>query len=111
MAEAEIYRQPKSLQDFVDTIEMVEINGSQILQTTIPCIKKYKQRLLGEDLSNMVKNPMKFQSQSINDILVESLVELCKVKPVGIDAVQWLGEYLLANNPNKPIVEDPIDVE
>ena len=46
-------------------------------------------------------------SESINDVLVKGLVELCKVKPVGLDAVEWLGHYLLHNNPNKPKVIDP----
>ncbi len=40
-----------------------------------------------------------------NSVLVDGLVELCKVKPVGIDAVKWLGEWLLQNNPNKPRVD------
>ena len=43
-------------------------------------------------------------TESIYELLVTGLVELCKVKPVGIDAVQWLGEWLLANNPRQPRV-------
>lgn len=45
----------------------------------------------------------------MHDLLVTGLVALCKAKPVGLDAVQWLGEWLLANNPNKPRVDDPDD--
>ena len=37
---------------------------------------------------------------TMNKVLVDGLVELCKVKPSGLDAVQWLGEWLLRNNPN-----------
>ncbi len=48
-------------------------------------------------------------SESINDVLVKGLVELCKVKPVGLEAVEWLGQYLLQNNPSKPKVVDPDD--
>jgi hypothetical protein len=56
------------------------------------------------------KNPMTAgeAQKSINQantVLVSGLVELCKVKPVGADAVRWLGEWLLQNNPNKPRVD------
>ena len=40
-----------------------------------------------------------------NVVLIDGLVELCKVKPVGLEAVQWLGEWLLNNNPKKPRVD------
>mgnify|MGYP001069503931 CR=1 FL=1 len=45
--------------------------------------------------------------ESLSDFLVTGLVELCKTKPVGLDAVQWLGQWLLDNNPNKPQIEEP----
>ena len=49
------------------------------------------------------------QSDSIQKLLVTGLMQICKEKPAGNDAVQRLGEWLLENNPNKPIVEDPED--
>ena len=54
-----------------------------------------------------MKNPIAGGNQSLNELIVQGLVELCKVKPVGNDAVKWLGEWFLANNPNKPNVIDP----
>lgn len=48
-------------------------------------------------------------AEPLTDFLVTGLGELCKVKPVGLDAVQWLGTWLLENNPNKPHVEEPED--
>ena len=62
------------------------------------------------DLISIPKPPMsaKEAQTSIaecNAVLVTGLVELCKVKPVGLDAVQWLGEWLLNNNPNNPRVD------
>jgi Dpy-30 motif len=36
-------------------------------------------------------------------------MQLCKEKPSGNDAIKWLGEWLIENNPNKPMVEDPED--
>ncbi len=55
-------------------------------------------------LSSFPQAPMGEGEESIHALLVTGLVELCKVKPVGIDAVQWLGEWLLANNPRQPKV-------
>jgi Dpy-30 motif len=41
------------------------------------------------------------------ELLTTGLSELCKAKPHGVEAVKWLGEWLLANNPNQPNVEEP----
>jgi hypothetical protein len=59
-------------------------------------------------LEDYIKSPSQGEI-SIHDVLINGLVELCKVKPVGNDAVQWLGEWLIANNPNKPRVEGPAE--
>ena len=40
--------------------------------------------------------------KSLKDVLGEGLAALCKVKPVGDDAIMWLVNWLLRNNPNKP---------
>jgi adenylate kinase family enzyme len=39
---------------------------------------------------------------------VEGLVQLCRVKPIGNDAITYLAEWLLRNNPNKPKVSEPV---
>jgi hypothetical protein len=72
-------------------------------------ISDIKKRATGTTLDNHIKAPMFGCPESIHDVIVTGLVELCKVKPVGVDAVQWLGEWLLNNNPNKPQVTDPDD--
>jgi UMP-CMP kinase len=56
------------------------------------------------------------QSKSLQDVLVDGLTQLCRVKPIKDDAVTWLAEWLIRNNPNKPsvattaVVEEPKDV-
>ena len=40
-------------------------------------------------------------SESAEEILVTGLLELCKTKLEGNDAIRWLGEWLLENNPKK----------
>ena len=55
----------------------------------------------------MLKTPMMGEdSDSIQELLVTGLMQLCKMKPSGNDAVKWLGDWLIENNPNKPTVED-----
>ena len=78
-----------------------------MLESSNEHISKIKKRPLGAELDAVVRDPMPGCEESINDVLVAALVELCKVKPVGLDAVRWLGEWLLNNNPNKPLVIEP----
>jgi len=49
--------------------------------------------------------------KSLRDVLCEGLTQLCKVKPVGNDAIRWLAHWLLRNNPSKPKVDLPEDPE
>ena len=39
--------------------------------------------------------------------LTRQLAELCKEKPAGLEAVRYLGQWLLDNNPNQPAVQEP----
>lgn len=106
LSEAEIDRSEAKLNRLIESIELTAQGEEFVLTSTIEQIKSAKQRLLGDALINMVQTPMENSSKSLNDVLVEGLVELCKVKPVGVDAVKWLGEWLIANNPNKPVVSE-----
>ena len=54
-----------------------------------------------EYLGSLLATPTK----TLNQVLVDGLVELCKVKPTGLNAVRWLGEWLIKNNPTQPSVE------
>jgi hypothetical protein len=38
---------------------------------------------------------------------VAQLAELCKEKPAGLEAVRWLGQWLIDHNPNQPAIEEP----
>ena len=49
--------------------------------------------------------------ESVQELLVTGLLELCKMKPVGNDAIQRLGEWLLENNPNKNGIVKPSTTE
>lgn len=110
MITAGISRSHASLADFVNTVELVSQGECLVLQSTNEKISKLQHRLTGAGLESMVKSAKIGSSdQTMNDVLVTGLVELCKAKPVGLDAVRWLGEWLLENNPNKPVVQEADD--
>lgn len=97
------------MRTLIDTIEIVSQGADFVLQSTNDGISKIKKRLTGKDLEAMMDQGLGGGNESLNQLIVTGLVELCKVKPVGNDAVKWLGEWFLANNPNKPNVIDPDD--
>ena len=101
---SEVNRTKSSLMELIDTLVLTPRGDDFVLESTIPTITKEKERLLGDNLMNSLEKGMDNSSTSVNETLVHGLVELCKVKPVGVEAIKWLGEWLLANNPNKPSV-------
>ena len=104
-AESGYTRKHESLEQLLDTMYLAPVGSDWALHSTNPKIKAQKTVPLGEDLEAMIRSSKSENVESIHDLLVTALVELCKVKPVGIDAVRWLGDWLIANNPNKPRVE------
>lgn len=44
---------------------------------------------------------------TLPNLLIQGCTELCRHKPQGMDAVTWLGQWLLDNNPNQPKVVVP----
>lgn len=110
LSAAGITRHQANLTEFLSTIELVRRDGVLVLESNNRIISKIKKRPTGDQLEEMMLKPMLGdQSDSIQKLLVTGLMQICKEKPAGNDAVQRLGEWLLENNPNKPIVEDPED--
>ena len=105
-------RAPKSLLELLETIYLEPVGGEYNLASSSTAISKTKRKPTGEEVEKMLKQPVFAGSEeSIHSLIVTGCVELCKVKPVGIDAVGWLGEWLIKNNPNKPKVDDVYGVE
>lgn len=46
-------------------------------------------------------------NKSLYSVLVEGLTQLCRIKPSGDDAILWLADWMLRNNPNKPKITLP----
>lgn len=110
LSDAKILRTPESLTQFLGTIYISDNDAVWLLQSSNPKIKKQRIKPTGEQVDALIRSPSGPAGESMHDLLVAGLVALCKAKPVGPDAVQWLGEWLLANNPNKPRVDDPDDL-
>ena len=45
--------------------------------------------------------------KSLSDVVANGLVALCKAtpRPTGLDAIRWLGNWLLTHNPNAPSIQ------
>jgi hypothetical protein len=110
LSTAGITRHKASLREFLLTIELVQKDSVVVLESSNHLISKITKRPTGDELEVMMKKPMMGDdSDSIQELLVTGLMQLCKEKPSGNDAIKWLGEWLIENNPNKPMVEDPED--
>jgi hypothetical protein len=106
LGESGFSRSSQSLSNLLDTIYLVAQGPDWVLQSSHALIKGQKPRLSGDELVELItKNASGMPS--LQETIVNGLVELCKVKPAGNDAILWLGQWLLENNPNKPRVEIP----
>ena len=111
LARAGITRAPPSLSTLVESVLLIPSGDGFVLQSSLESISDNKRRLSGEEVEGLIKSPIKRDAEeSIHSLITTGLVELCKVKPVGIDAVEFLGEWLLKNNPNRPVVDETYEV-
>lgn len=57
-------------------------------------------------LSSVPVNPS--HKALLHDTLIKGLTELCKARPTpGLEAIRWLGQWLVTNNPTRPKVYHP----
>ena len=52
------------------------------------------------------ENASDYVIKNVMPVLTEGFVELCKIKPE--DPITWIANWLLENNPNKPVISDPV---
>jgi len=50
-----------------------------------------------------------YLAEEISPTLLQGLTALCKKKPG--DPIGWLADWLIENNPNKPVVKEPIIIQ
>ena len=109
LVDSKLDRSKESLQKLLDSITLEPYGLTDLaLQSSYETIKRQKKRPTGDEVEAYIKAPGDVgpDHKSIHDILCTGMVELCKHKPGGLAAVKWLGEWLLANNPQKPCVEE-----
>jgi hypothetical protein len=108
LAAAGVTRAKDKLTYLVNTLYLSPYGTDQALQSSLDPIKEQKKRPTGDEVDAVIKAAGSAgpQGESVYDTLVTGLVELCKSKPVGLDAVTWLGEWLISNNPKKPCVDE-----
>ena len=103
---AALNRTPPSLNRLAESINLVEKGGRVFLESSIPGIIKPKVVPCGDGVRQFIGRT-RAGDETLPAFLTKALSELCKDKPGGLDAVKWLGEWMLANNPNQPKVEEP----
>jgi len=91
--------------DMTTLAESIDISDSKIT-SSIDCIKATKVIPQGDDVTSFINNTQ-CGDTTLPEILTQGLSELCKAKPAGLNAVRWLGEWLIANNPNQPHIDEP----
>lgn len=105
---ATLNRSNKSLAKLAHSVQLVEKGGQTFLESSLPGISKPKVVPSGDGARQFIGRT-KAGDETLPIFLTKALTELCKEKPSGLDAVRWLGNWLLENNPNQPRVEEPED--
>ena len=103
---AALNRTEASLTKLAESIDLVEKGGRIFLESSIAGIVKPKVVPSGDGVRQFIGRT-KAGDDTLPTFLTKALSELCKEKPAGLDAVKWLGEWMITNNPNQPKVEEP----
>ena len=90
------------------SIIQVVKGGQNFLQSSLKGINPPKAELIGDGVRQYIA-ATKAGDQTLPEFLTVALAELCKEKPAGLDAVKWLGQWMIDNNPNQPQIEEPED--
>lgn len=108
LLQAGLTRKADCMHTLLESVQLVHSGSKKWIISTIDGVVRAIPFPDDQPISEYIGR-CKAGAEPLTDFLVTGLVELCKVKPVGLDAVQWLGHWLLENNPNKPHVDEPED--
>lgn len=76
------------------------------LQSNKSCLNKNISKTNSVNISDILSEKVG-SGETINEVLTQGLVKLCREKPVGLDSIEFLGKWLIENNPNRPSVNIP----
>ena len=105
---ARITRSDDDVRRLADSVDVFELEGATRLRSNVEEIRPPRHIPRGDAVRDFI-NETRVGDDRLPALLTRGLSELCKVKPAGLDAVKWLGEWLLKNNPNQPAVDEPED--
>ncbi|GMH58397.1 hypothetical protein TrRE_jg8771 [Triparma retinervis] len=106
LKEAGITRSEENLTKLADSIDIYTKGSNTYISSSLPAIKDNKIIPQGPAVKDYIDSTV-ISGVTLPELLTTALSELCKAKPAGLDAVRWLGEWLIENNPNQPHVEEP----
>ena len=106
LSKAGLSRTDDDYQKLFDSMELTKEGDKMVIECKIPGLKR-KAGIPSGDAAKEYISSRPAGAKSMTDLLTVGLTELCKAKPAGMDAVRWLRNWLLENNPNQPQVEIP----
>lgn len=113
MERAKILRTEKGLKRLIESIELGVDNtdaGSMYIYSNLVGVQHYKKTLnssnLRQFLSEMKSGENLNAEEKLMETLTKALAALCAEKPTKTNAIRWLGNYLLENQPGAPVVSD-----
>ena len=101
---AGLNRSEESLARLVNSIDIATEDDKTFIQSSLDGVEPPKFVPQGDKARAML-GALTAGDGTLQETLAKGLAELCRAKPSGLDAVQWLGKWLLANNPNQPAVD------
>jgi len=104
---AGLTRTEVDLAKLADSYDLVVKGGTSYLESSLPGINKPKVVPEGDGVRQFI-SATPAGAETLPQLLTTALSELCKEKPAGLEAVRWLGQWLLDNNPNQPQVQEPV---
>jgi hypothetical protein len=104
--EANITKDPEGYERLVRSLELQTTQeGRLALYSSLPGIRASRDAPTAFSAEEYLKNVVVGKSETLAQVLSDALTELCRQKPRGEDAVEWLGHWLIAHNPSKPTVQ------
>ena len=88
----------------MDTLSVTQAHGELRIHSNNLFISPIN-RVDSDEAVDVMLNSKIGNKDTMRSVLLKGLVELSKVKPRKEEAIEWLGNWLINNNPAQPIVE------
>src|SRR5690242_943974 len=102
---ARVVRTEQGLRRLAESIELATDAGRLYIHSSLTGIPKPRKMLTGDSVREYIGG-LVTADETFSETLVKGLAELCKVKPTKVDAIRWLGNWFIENNPGQPRVAE-----